>query len=80
MSDNDNIGVPPGYSLEKTVHAISSFYKLLRGLYFLEDTVFYPPATSWPHITAETMAPLKKNATVIKLLNHITYFKAYGGQ
>jgi hypothetical protein len=69
----------PTYSHEATVSAITSYYKFLSKLYLGPSTVIHPPSEGWPSITAQSLAPLQKNPTVLRLLQHIPYFNQPGG-
>jgi hypothetical protein len=64
----------PTYPEDRTVQAITSYYNFLQNLYLDLGTVIYPPPEGWPSITAESLAPLHKNDTVVSLLRHIPYF------
>jgi hypothetical protein len=71
----------PTYSQERTVKAITSYYKFLEKTYphIQTDTVRYPPTGGWPTITKKTLAPLYKTDTVVSLLRHIPYWRHSSG-
>lgn len=63
----------PGYSEERTVEAITSFYNFLDKLYLEPDTLEHPPEGGWPTITTTSLSALEKTDAVISLLRKIPY-------
>lgn len=66
------------YSRDEVVAALTSFYEFLAGLHLPSSAIKYPPPGGWPNLTPEYLAFMKKNDTVIDLLQHMPYIRDDG--
>lgn len=64
----------PAYSRDETVSAVLNFYNYLASIGAIPESAIKPaPDSGWEDISAETLAPLGKDDTVIDLLRHLPY-------
>ncbi len=61
------------YSRDEFISEITSFYQFLVKLHLPSSAIKYPPPGGWPDITPQYLAFLKKNDTVIDLIQHIPF-------
>ncbi|GJC83583.1 hypothetical protein ColLi_06421 [Colletotrichum liriopes] len=60
------------YDRDEFVRLLTDYYNFCNRV-FWNGTVVQAPSGGWPLINQETLAPLKRNDTVIDLLRHIPY-------
>ena len=63
------------YSRDEIVSELTSFYEFLVGLHLPPSALKIPPPGGWPNLTPEYLAFLKKNDTVVDLIQHLPYVK-----
>lgn len=63
------------YSHDEIVSELTSFYEFLVGLHLPPSALKIPPPGGWPDLTPEYLAFLKKNDTVVDLMQHLPYIR-----
>jgi len=63
------------YPRDEFISELTSFYEFLVKLHLPSSAIKYPPPGGWPDITPQYLAFLKKNETVIDLIQHMPFIR-----